>query len=191
MCAPTRRALMDWLPKGGRGAEIGVQRGNFAEVLWETCAPRKLYLIDAWRHQTATPYAKDKSNVSDAEHEDFLKQVRARFDRQIHAGSIEIIQEWSVAAMETLPRHSLDWIYLDADHTYDGVAADLRAAARILKPGGYLCGHDFGVWPEHAIEVQPAVEAFCAEEGWRLVARTVGDSSCDGFDSYMLRQRGG
>ena len=35
-----------------------------------------------------------------------------------------------------------DFIYIDGDHTQKSVLADLNAAKRLLKPGGYLSGDD-------------------------------------------------
>lgn len=38
----------------------------------------------------------------------------------------------------------IDYLYVDADHSYDGVAADLRAWLPKLRPGGLILGDDYG-----------------------------------------------
>lgn len=38
-----------------------------------------------------------------------------------------------------------DFIWIDADHTYEGVMKDLEAAEFSLKIGGVIGGHDYGV----------------------------------------------
>ena len=38
---------------------------------------------------------------------------------------------------------SLDWVFIDADHSYGAVAADIGVWARKLRPGGLRSGHDF------------------------------------------------
>ena len=38
----------------------------------------------------------------------------------------------------------VDLVFLDADHSYAAVAADIAAWRPIVRPGGILCGHDFG-----------------------------------------------
>lgn len=42
-----------------------------------------------------------------------------------------------------------DMVFVDADHSYIGVKRDIELAKRIVKPGGIICGHDFGEkdWP--------------------------------------------
>jgi predicted O-methyltransferase YrrM len=38
----------------------------------------------------------------------------------------------------------IDYLYVDADHTYNGVVADLLAWVPFVKPGGLLLGDDYG-----------------------------------------------
>ena len=40
---------------------------------------------------------------------------------------------------------SLDWVFIDANHTYDAVLADILAWSPKLKASGLLSGHDFGL----------------------------------------------
>jgi predicted O-methyltransferase YrrM len=47
----------------------------------------------------------------------------------------------AAAARWTQP---IDWLYIDADHTYDGVRADLEAWAPFVVRGGLLLGDDYG-----------------------------------------------
>jgi hypothetical protein len=182
----TRQDLLRSLPKGGVGAEVGVQRGDFAAQLLALCAPRKLYLIDPWRHQANVDYVRDKSNVSDAEHKAFLAHVEHRFHEELSSGQVEIVRDFGDRALRRLSPARLDWVYLDGDHTKVGIERDLAAADFALADGGILCGHDYGMWPELGIEVQEAVDAYCRTSRWRMVLRTHNDPSSDGFDSYAL-----
>ena len=54
---------------------------------------------------------------------------------------------------------SLDWVYLDADHSYAGCLADLIAWVPKVRYGGIVSGHDYNA-PQYG--VTKAVETFCA-----------------------------
>ena len=41
------------------------------------------------------------------------------------------------------PDAHFDWIYVDADHSYEGLLRDANAAATKVKPGGFLVFNDF------------------------------------------------
>src|SRR5262245_61075104 len=41
-------------------------------------------------------------------------------------------------------RDPIDWLYIDADHDYESVWADLRAWIPHVKPGGLILGDDYG-----------------------------------------------
>jgi SAM-dependent methyltransferase len=56
-----------------------------------------------------------------------------------------------------------DLIYIDGDHTFDGVAKDLAAWFPKVRPGGVFCGDDYD-WDG----VKGAVNKFAAERGLRL-----------------------
>jgi predicted O-methyltransferase YrrM len=59
---------------------------------------------------------------------DFLKTMRAS----------------SADACSNFADESLDWIFIDADHSYDAVCRDVRLWFPKLKYGGLLAGHDYG-----------------------------------------------
>jgi predicted O-methyltransferase YrrM len=48
---------------------------------------------------------------------------------------------FNAAAAWTQP---IDYLYIDADHSYDGVRADLRAWVPKVRPGGLILGDDYG-----------------------------------------------
>jgi predicted O-methyltransferase YrrM len=55
--------------------------------------------------------------------------------RLIPASTLDAASCW------TLP---IDFLYIDAGHGYDSVRADLEAWVPCVKPGGVICGDDYG-----------------------------------------------
>ena len=58
-------------------------------------------------------------------------------------GYYNAIQASSPAAAESYADASLDFVYIDADHRYAAVSADIKAWLPKIKAGGWLAGHDY------------------------------------------------
>jgi len=56
---------------------------------------------------------------------------------------IKIHKMTSLQAANHIPDNSLDICFIDADHKYESVKADIKAFLPKIKLGGILCGHDF------------------------------------------------
>lgn len=120
------------------GLELGVYRGEFAEQILDTWQGGELILVDPWRH---LPDYLDSWNPTDAEAEDnFLAtQVRlARFQSRLVYRRMR-----SEAAVLLQGDDTLDFIYIDANHSYAHCLADLRMWYSKVKPGGIVAGHDY------------------------------------------------
>ena len=59
----------------------------------------------------------------------------------------------------------LDWIYVDASHSYNGCLHDLTNAVKFIKPGGKLLGDDYGPKKQG---VKDAVDQFIKNTGYTL-----------------------
>jgi predicted O-methyltransferase YrrM len=53
-----------------------------------------------------------------------------------------VVRERSTVAAQNLTV-PYDFVFLDADHSYEGCKADIAAWAPKIKPGGWLGGHDY------------------------------------------------
>ena len=74
--------------------------------------------------------------------------------------------------MPDLPDEHFDFIYLDADHSYDGVTTDIAIAKHKIVYDGYLIFNDYTYWS--AMEctdygVVHAVNNLCLDEDWEFV----------------------
>jgi hypothetical protein len=83
----------------------------------------------------------------------------SRFGRYVHS------RERSSVAAE-LAIGSFDFIYIDANHSYEEVREDLRLWFPKVKLGGIIGGHDYGfsAFPG----VKQAVDEFCAKHRVKL-----------------------
>lgn len=155
----TRDEFPDWLADRGflRMAEIGVAAGDFARRV--LCRWAGVYtMVDAWKH-LQDAYV-DISNVCDVDHErNFRKarQVAAEF-----APRVQMLRLLSSEAAKCFPDEYFDVVYLDANHSYDAVLADLAAWVPKIREGGVMAGHDYldGVRREGEFGVKKAVTTF-------------------------------
>jgi hypothetical protein len=152
----------------GRGVELGVQRGEFSRHLLQHWKGEKLYLIDSWRE---IPGYQD---IATRDHNGHLDDLAHTFMAVYSYGQrATIIREFSAEAAEFFEEASLDFVYLDADHSFRAVESDLARWAPKIRPGGVLCGHDYmdGSLAQTRLAdfgVKRAVDEWCGRAGKTL-----------------------
>ena len=163
--------LFDMLPPRPACAEIGVWQGNFSNRILVLANPSVLYLIDPWSYapDTGSPLY---GNGSQAAMDEVHAGVRRRFASELKHNRVVIIRESSVAAAARIPDGALDLAYIDGDHRYEAVRADLIAYWPKVKKGGLLVADDYGEdhrwWGDG---VTRAVDEFCTERGLAAVSK--------------------
>jgi hypothetical protein len=169
-----RRFLLRLLPKGSVGAEIGVWRGDFSARVLRTVRPAKLHLVDPWAFQGGDAYHDawygGKAAADQAAMDRIHDEVVRRFGREAAAGVVEVHRSASADAAALFPDDYFDWVYVDGDHLYEAVHADLGLFAPKVRPGGLLAGDDYGTpgWWEDG--VTRAVDEFVAEHGYEVAS---------------------
>ncbi|MCA9395987.1 MAG: class I SAM-dependent methyltransferase [Candidatus Omnitrophica bacterium] len=158
-----KRTVFPYILPGSVGAEIGVWKGDFSLSILNKIPVKKLYLIDPWKCIEDPKYfnamygPRRIQRDLDAMH-DF---VHERFRKQIQSGTVKIIRNFSNAGLDSIQDNSLDWVYIDGDHSYAQVLEDLHKSFEKIIPGGYLLGDDYtekGWWKDGVIK---AVKEFC------------------------------
>lgn len=147
-----RRHVLFQLPQHGIGAEVGVWRGDFALQMLRISKAQQLYLIDPWRYMPDAEHMQTRYGGSIARSQSDMDGVHAavlsRFRSEIAANSVVVKRTTlpELAASQSPPR--FDWVYLDGDHHYESVKADIEAAWRMVRPGGFIAGDDYtdGNW---------------------------------------------
>lgn len=154
--------IAERLPAGGSFCEVGVCRGWTAAGVGHRVPDVKMTLIDGWGlHASTYTAAVDYNGGRPQTFHDDNKKSAVFLTKPFRP---QIIQDLSDRALDGLPEASMDVIYVDADHTYEGVHADIVAALPKVKPGGWLGGHDLvgdAVQWGQEWGVQRAVEELC------------------------------
>jgi hypothetical protein len=146
----SRDGIIRRMPHGGRVAEVGVLAGDFSEVLLENCSPRELHLIDL-----------DLDS----------HQIGKRFANGLVSGRVVLHEGNSAHVLKKFPDQYFDFIYIDADHSYEGVKKDATIAKQKIRHDGFLIFNDYTFWsPVECIPygVMQAVNQLCLEEGWQV-----------------------
>lgn len=141
----------------GEGVEVGVWTGEFSAMLRGSWRSGRIHLVDRWAY---VPGYRDALNTSQETQDALYDEVCARFAAD---PSVMVHRADSTDSASTFADCSLDWVYIDADHSYEAVAADLRAWWPKVKVGGLIGGHDFvpdGDLPEGRFGVRGAVLQF-------------------------------
>merc|ERR1711924_11109 len=98
-----------------------------------------------------------------------LAVASARLERFRKAGRATQVLQGSIEASTRTSTGSLHLVFVDGNHSYAAVQADIHAWWPLLRPGGLLIGHDY-----HPLcpGVVKAVNEFALELGVELVLST-------------------
>lgn len=162
-------AILKRLEGSVTGVEVGVFTGALSTKLL-TKPDLKLYMVDSWvEADPNSDYAKSTDfhgKLSQADQDRFYTHSVAV--TSFAADRREVIRKDSVAASKDFADESLDFVFIDADHTYEGCKADIVAWLPKVKPDGWICGHDFRNPNYPAWGVEQAVAELCVEHGFKL-----------------------
>lgn len=130
-------AFVSCLPSGLVMAEIGSYAGESASIFLTKAS--RMVCIDPWE-----PYEEDNGPVGVFPAFD-TSGAEAAFDAVLEAsgGRITKIKAASLDAVQQFPDASFDLVYLDGNHAYPHVIADILAWMPKVKQGGLLAGHDY------------------------------------------------
>lgn len=177
---PTRKEMLAAITKpGSRIVEVGVYKGEFATFL-ASLNPSSLLLIDPFAGRLQSGDA-DGNNVTAIEGEDAFKLVSDTFKG---VPFVEVRRAYSTDVLKDLPDNSIDVLYVDGDHSFEGCFKDLELAYKKVKPGGFIAGHDYGcnflkcktAW---CFGVVQAVDTFCIKYDQKILA--LGLDGCISF----------
>ena len=125
------------------GAELGVLRGDTLLYLLRTCPQLYMVAVDLWAPQPEQDARRAEGGRSYAGHdlEGYYNALRAAVER--YGFRAQLCRMTTVEAATLVVDGSLDFVFIDADHTEEGVSADIAMWRPKVKPGGWLMGHDY------------------------------------------------
>ncbi|OGH16340.1 MAG: hypothetical protein A3C30_03105 [Candidatus Levybacteria bacterium RIFCSPHIGHO2_02_FULL_40_18] len=114
------------------GVEVGVDLGDFGKTLCQ--AGLKVYGVDPY-----VVYGEYKPPSTDSAvlYEQALENVRG-YD-------YTIIKKFSREALKDFEDNSLDFVYIDGNHTLPYISQDIFGWERKVRRGGIISGHDYAV----------------------------------------------
>lgn len=132
--------------KNKKALEVGCFRGVSSEVFL-LHEPQEMYFVDIWGKNpdyNASDWALEQSSKN-------WDIIKSEFEERVLPYSkntdITIIHDFSSEASKNVSNNYFDFIYIDGDHSYDGVKKDILCWLPKLSKGGYFCGHDYTTSP--------------------------------------------
>lgn len=174
----SREDILELIPKNSRGIELGVLHGDFSSKILDIVKPHQLFLVDPWKRFNDPDHLADSTNnVYQQDHDGRYYYVANRFKKEIYNGVVSIMRKMSLEIAASFDDEFFDWIYLDANHSYQNVLNELMAYFPKVKSGGFILGDDFVNNGYYG--VIKAVEYFCSKYPEKLQPIVLG--SCNQF----------
>lgn len=139
------QSLFEWMQGMDNpvGAEIGVFAGELSRRLLSR-PDLTLYLVDSWTAEHNERYANSDdfhATLSQSRQDYYatLTKHMVSFARD----RAKILRQDSLEAAKAIADGSLDFVFIDADHSYEGCKADIEAWLPKVREGGFIAGHDY------------------------------------------------
>lgn len=133
--------VLDYITEGDVCAEVGVWRGMFSRHILSK-NPSVFYGIDPWTHFPQFGnrcYGKRKGT-----NQELLDNIYQQAIDNIGSDSrVSLHRMMSAHAAQIMPNNHLDFLYIDGNHSFEYVLADLIAFIPKMKQGGIICGDDY------------------------------------------------
>lgn len=126
-----------WRDSGYKiGVEIGVQRAIYSSYILQTMPDVHLHSIDPW-----VVYGDSKLGASGQERN--YKIAMDRLKPFIEKGSCTVHRTTSMEAVDKFEDGSLDFVFIDGDHSFNACAMDLIKYVPKVRRGGMIAVHDY------------------------------------------------
>jgi len=145
--------LLTEMKLNGIAVEVGVDQGCFSEQVLKNWGGRLYFMVDGWKRYDGY---NDLCERDDILMEDIYQRVLTKFKDDKRAVTI---RSFSIEAARIFQPDFFDFVYIDADHTYESVKADIKAWWPKVRSGSVFAGHDY----KEGMGVIQAVDEFVKE----------------------------
>lgn len=123
------------------GAELGVMKGvTFLELLRDN--PRLILVgVDSWQAMPEKDKDPGGRSYSAVDFDATYTTLKAKVAP--YGARARLLRMKTVYAASLFGDKAFDFVFIDADHTYEGARDDIEAWLPKVRPGGWLMGHDF------------------------------------------------
>jgi predicted O-methyltransferase YrrM len=129
------------LPQTGHFVEIGTCFGTFSDFLLKNTRNTRLTTIDPYRKFPGQEYRDALNNYSQEQCDHKYLHTYTKL-KMAHGDRVTMLRSLSVDAAQVFENDSLDLVYIDANHEFKAVVADIMAWLPKVKKGGILGGDD-------------------------------------------------
>ena len=169
--------------KEPRILEIGIFKGEFFDFIINNCKISSIDGVDLFEGVCSSGDVDGNNSIEYNLDKSYI-ELSEKYKNMSH---IRLIKSDSSKYLSTVEDQYYDIIYIDGDHSYEGVKKDLVHSFHKVKCGGYLMGHDYEMNLEkgrnlYNFGVKKAVDEFCREYNQKIIAKGM-----DGCVSYCIQ----
>jgi hypothetical protein len=178
-----RKFIVEFIPPNSVGAELGVFTGLFSSILARERKILRVTFVDPWWEAYGDHYPDwgaytDYGRVSTRKAFEVVQKRISRAGLPNRIVEIASSYDW----LSTQPDESLDWVYLDSTHSYEGTKRELELLNLKIKDTGMILGDDWQIDRNHYHHgVCLAVNEFLKSTNFELVV-------CGHRNQWILRR---
>jgi len=163
--------------------ELGVFKGEFLDFIEQNVDYGLIDGVDLFQGRLSSGDV-DGNNVSYCDLENQLIYLNNKYKDN---KKVNLYKAYTHNFLSEQKDDIYDIMYIDADHSYEGVKRDIELCFKKVKNGGYIMGHDYEMNMDKAKQyyhfgTRQAVDEFCQEHNQKIIAKGI-----DGCVSFCIQ----
>ena len=130
------------------GVEVGVFRGQMSRRLLQNDPALFLFMVDSWKaSEEGDSYTSTDDYIArftQEQHDAVMQEAIAAVSE--FANRHKVLRMTSLDAAKEFKDGSLDFVFIDGNHTFDYAAPDIIYWSRKVRSGGLVMVHDCYSW---------------------------------------------